>query len=382
MVIIAAIRDSNDRMPAFPSQPMRLPLAVVVGLALSLAAAEPKKGTGPANRLAKESSPYLLQHAHNPVDWYPWGSEAFEKAKKEKKLVFLSIGYSSCHWCHVMERESFADTEVAKILNDHFVCIKVDREERPDIDDIYMTALHVMGARGGWPLSMFLTDEGKPIVGGTYWPKEDRKIGDETARGFKSILRYMLELHRDKGKELREQADQLAENTAESLTRAARGIALVELNRTLARGSAEELRERLDPVHGGLGAPPRFAGTKFPSPPSLTALFRTARRDKDKELADLVALTLRKMAEGGIYDQLGGGFHRYSTERTWTVPHFEKMLYDNAQLIELYSEAFWNDPKPLYRKVVAETIQFVLREMTSPEGGFYSALDADTEGKE
>jgi uncharacterized protein YyaL (SSP411 family) len=361
---------------------MRRTFAAVVCLTLPLTAAEPKKDAGPANRLAKESSPYLLQHAHNPVDWYPWGTEAFEKAKKDKKLVFLSIGYSSCHWCHVMERESFADAEVAKILNEHFVCIKVDREERPDIDDIYMTALHVMGARGGWPLSMFLTDDGKPIVGGTYWPKEDRKVGDQTARGFKSILRYMLELHRDKGKDLREQADQLAEQTAESLTRAARGIAIVELNRTLARGPAEELRERLDPVHGGLGAPPRFAGTKFPSPPSLTALLRTAHRDKDKELGDVVALTLRKMAEGGIYDQLGGGFHRYSTERTWTVPHFEKMLYDNAQLVELYSEAYLHDSNPMYRRVVDETIRFVFREMTSPEGGFYSALDADTEGKE
>jgi uncharacterized protein YyaL (SSP411 family) len=361
---------------------MRRSLAVLIAFTVSLAAAEPKKAPGPANRLAKESSPYLLQHAQNPVDWFPWGPEAFAKAKKEKKLVFLSIGYSSCHWCHVMERESFADAEVAKILNDHFVCIKVDREERPDIDDIYMTALNVMDARGGWPLSMFLTDEGKPIVGGTYWPKEDRKVGDQTARGFKSILKYMLELHRDKGKELLEQADLIADRTAESMTRASRVTALVELNRTLARGPAEELRERLDPVHGGLGSPPRFAGTKFPSPPSLIALLRTARRDKDQDLTKLVTLTLTKMAEGGIYDQLGGGFHRYSTERTWTVPHFEKMLYDNAQLIEVYSEAYVHDPNPLYKRVVEETVRFLVAEMLAPEGGFYAALDADTEGKE
>ncbi|MBO0699484.1 MAG: thioredoxin domain-containing protein [Zavarzinella sp.] len=360
---------------------MRISLAALAFLTLPLAAADPKKD-GPANRLAKESSPYLLQHAHNPVDWYPWGPEAFEKAKKEGKLVFLSIGYSTCHWCHVMERESFEDAEVAKILNDHFVCIKVDREERPDIDDIYMTSLSVLDARGGWPLSMFLTDEGKPIIGGTYWPKEDRKVGDKTARGFKSILLYMVELNRDKGKELRAQADVVAERTAEAMTRMARGIAIVELNRSLARGPVEELRERLDPKYGGLAAPPRFAGPKFPSPPSLTALFRAARRNNDKELADLVTLTLTKMAEGGIYDHLAGGFHRYSTDRTWTVPHFEKMLYDNAQLVELYAEAYQSDPKPVYQRVVDETVRFVLREMTSPEGGFYSAIDADSEGKE
>src|SRR5262245_36432422 len=356
----------------------------LVQLPSSLPAADPPaKEKGKANRLAKESSPYLLQHAHNPVDWFPWGTEAFEKAKKEKKLVFLSIGYSSCHWCHVMERESFQDAEVAKILNAHFVCIKVDREERPDIDDIYMTALQTFPeARGGWPLSMFLTDDAKPIIGGTYWPKEDRKVGDQTARGFKSVLAYMIELNRDKAKELREQADTVAERTNEALTRLARGIALVELKRSLAKGPAEELRGRLDPKYGGLGNPPRFQGTKFPSPPALTALLRTARRDKDKELGDLVALTLTKMAEGGIYDHLGGGFHRYSTERTWTVPHFEKMLYDNAQLIELYAEAYLEDPKPTYKRAVEETVGFIVHEMMSPEGGFYSALDADTDGKE
>ena len=360
---------------------MRLLFALAL-VAIPIHAAEPKKESGPANRLAKESSPYLLQHAHNPVDWYPWGSEAFEKARKEKKLVFLSIGYSSCHWCHVMERESFQDKDVAEILNKHFVCIKVDREERPDIDDIYMTALQTIGGRGGWPLSMFLTDDGKPIVGGTYWPKEDREFNGKEARGFKSILNYMVELNRDKEKELRKQADAIAEGTAEEMTRAARVNALVELNRALAMGPAEGLRERLDPKYGGLGAPPRFQGTKFPSPPSLICLLRAAQRDKDKELADIVTLTLTKMAEGGIYDQIGGGFHRYSTERTWTVPHFEKMLYDNAQLVELYAEAYLNDPNPLYKSVIDEAIRFVRREMTSPEGAFYSALDADSDGKE
>jgi uncharacterized protein YyaL (SSP411 family) len=362
---------------------MRSSLLVTLSIALIASTAEPKKETGPANRLAKESSPYLLQHAHNPVDWYPWGPEAFEKAKKEKKLIFLSIGYSSCHWCHVMERESFMDKEVAKILNEHFVCIKVDREERPDIDEIYMTALQVLDAQGGWPLSMFLTEEGKPIVGGTYWPKEDKKVDGGTIKGIKSILATMIDVHKTRNKELRDQADAVAERTEETLTRTARLIALVELNRTLAMGPAEELRDRIDPQHGGLGSKERgFRGTKFPSPPSITALLRASQRDTDKELAGLVHLTLTKMAEGGIYDQLGGGFHRYSTERTWTVPHFEKMLYDNAQLIELYSEAYKIDPRPLYKRVVGETVQFVLREMTSPEGGFYSALDADSDGKE
>jgi hypothetical protein len=362
---------------------MRSSLLATFSIALIASAAEPKKEAGPANRLAKESSPYLLQHAHNPVDWFPWGPEAFEKAKKEKKLIFLSIGYSSCHWCHVMERESFMDKDVAKILNEHFVCIKVDREERPDIDEIYMTALQVLDSQGGWPLSMFLTEEGKPIVGGTYWPKEDKKVEGGKIQGIKSILATMIELNKTKNKELREQADAIAERVEETLTRTARLIALVDLSRTLAMGPAEELRDRIDPQHGGIGSKERgFRGTKFPMPPSITALLRASKRDNDKELAGLVHLTLTKMAEGGIYDQLGGGFHRYSTERTWTVPHFEKMLYDNAQLIELYSEAYWIAPRPLYKGVVDETVRFILREMTAPEGGFYSAIDADSDGKE
>ena len=340
---------------------MRL-LAMTLLLPTVLSAAEPKKDAVPANRLAKESSPYLLQHAHNPVDWYPWGPEAFEKAKKEKKLIFLSIGYSSCHWCHVMERESFEDKDVAALLNKNFVAIKVDREERPDVDEVYMTALQVMDGRGGWPLSMFLTADGKPIVGGTYWPKEDRKVDEGVARGFKSILAYMVELNTDKGKELRAQADTVAERTEEAMTRACprdcyRGVD----QGPLAMGPAEELRDRLDDLYGGIGnKETKFLGTKFPMPASLAALLRASRRDKDADLAKLVTLTLTKMAEGGIYDQLGGGFHRYTTERTWTVPHFEKMLYDNAQLVELYAEEHIAMTRNLSTsRVVEETIRFV-----------------------
>ena len=357
---------------------------VLMSATIALGAAEPKKDA-PVNRLAKESSPYLLQHARNPVDWYPWGPEAFEKARKEKKLVFLSVGYSSCHWCHVMERESFEDAGVAELLNKNFVCVKVDREERPDVDEIYMTALQVLGARGGWPMSMFLTDAGKPIVGGTYWPKDDKVVEGETVRGFKTVLKIINELHADeaKNKQLHEQADNIAESVSEALGRASRGNPLVDINKALALGSAETIRENLDPEHGGVGnASRKHRGTKFPMPPSLFTLVRHAAREKDKELKALTDLTLEKMAKGGIYDQLGGGFHRYSTERTWTVPHFEKMLYDNAQLTELYAEAFRLDPKPLYQRIVRETIGFIEREMTSPEGGFYSALDADSNGVE
>lgn len=363
-------------------------VTLLLCLTAAVPAAGPPKGDKPkhTNRLARETSPYLLQHAHNPVDWYPWGEEAFAKAKKEGKLVFLSIGYSSCHWCHVMEKESFADEEVAKILNDNFVCIKVDREERPDIDHVYMTALQTLSQRGGWPLSMFLTADAKPIVGGTYWPKDDKEIGDQKVRGFKSLLQIIIEAQKKEPDTLKDQADKLAAATSEALAGTARGIALVDLNRELVTPALDELKEEFDKEHGGFGSPRRsFRGPKFPTPPYLSLLQQEAARadQKDKkELSQMVHATLDRMARGGIYDHLGGGFHRYSTERTWTVPHFEKMLYDNAQLCELYARAYKETKNPEYKRVLQETLGFVRRELTSPEGGFYSALDADSEGEE
>ncbi len=358
---------------------------LLLSLTLSLAAAaEPKpEPKGKPNRLAGEISPYLRQHAHNPVDWYPWGPEAFARAKKEKKLVFLSIGYSSCHWCHVMEKESFSNPEVAKVLNKWFVCIKVDREERPDIDHVYMTALQALGQSGGWPLSMFLTAEGKPIVGGTYWPPDDKEIDGQKVRGFKSILAILHEWSVDKPDELTKQADRLADATTRQLAVGGRGLNLIELKRDLVAEAVDGVKERYDPVHGGFGNPARgFRGPKFPTPPYLLLLQGEAGRTKNKALADMVHNTLDHMAQGGLYDQLGGGFHRYSTERTWTVPHFEKMLYDNAQLAEVYAEAFRTTRRPIYRRVLRETLDFVARELTSPEGAFCSALDADSEGHE
>jgi len=363
----------------------RLALLCVGMFASFPQAAEPEKGKEKtkANRLAKESSPYLLQHAHNPVDWYPWGPEAFAKAKKEKKLIFLSIGYSSCHWCHVMEKESFEDKDVAELLNKHFVSIKVDREERPDIDDIYMTALHAMETRGGWPISMFLTPDGKPIIGGTYWPREDREIDGEKIRGLKTILKNVQEVWEKKPAGVTEQAELFADKTNEALEMGFRGQAIVALDRALANSAAELVRENIDPVHGGIGSKERrFRGTKFPMAATMGLLLDHAVRDKDDELLKLVLLTLDKMAAGGIYDQIGGGFHRYSTERTWTVPHFEKMLYDNAQLLELYANAYRITKNPTYARIIRETQTFIDREMTSLEGGFYSALDADSNGNE
>ena len=346
-----------------------------------LLAADPPKVKPKPNRLAQESSAYLLQHAHNPVDWYPWGAEAFAKAKKDGKLIFLSIGYSSCHWCHVMERETFENAGIAKVLNENFVCIKVDREERPDIDDVYMTSLQVTRVGGGWPMSLFLTPEGKPIFGGTYFPPEDKKIGEDTMPGFNSLLKRVMELHKDKKKELYDQADHVAELTNDALDRNLRIVSLVVLDAELVKDAVDAFE--FDPEHGGTGSKARgFKGTKFPRVAALQFFQQQSAKKGNAELTKQVALTLDKMAAGGIYDHLGGGFHRYSTERTWTVPHFEKMLYDNAQLVEVYAEAYRLKPNEFYRRVIAETLAFVAREMTAPDGWFYAALDADSEGKE
>lgn len=335
------------------------------------------------NHLIKESSPYLLQHAHNPVDWYPWGPDAFAKAKKEGKLVFLSIGYSSCHWCHVMEKESFSQKDVAEILNKHFVSIKVDREERPDVDKLYMTALNVLGQRGGWPLSMFMTHEGKPIIGGTYFPKEDRMIGGRQMRGFKSLLKLIIEFQKNQPKDLQKQADQLATFTARQLEGVPGKAVLFEVKSDILSSAAESLQEQFDKIDGGFGSEARdFLGTKFPTSPRLLFLHEQAKRTKSKELEKILHVTLDNMALGGIYDQLGGGFHRYSTERTWTVPHFEKMLYDNGQLMEIYALAYRLSKKELYKRIIDESIGFLDRELTAPGGAFYAALDADSEGEE
>ncbi|MCC6420435.1 MAG: thioredoxin domain-containing protein [Gemmataceae bacterium] len=360
-----------------------------LSLCLSAAAGAPqasgeKKGKPRfTNRLARETSPYLLMHAHNPVDWYPWGEEAFAKARKENKLIFLSIGYSSCYWCHVMERESFQNEEVAKLLNKHFVSIKVDREERPDIDQVYLTAVTIVQkGRAGWPLSVFLTPDGKPVFGGTYWPREDRVIEGEKYVGFKTILARAQEIWTKDPQGILKQGDALARMTRNALDAGPPGIALVELDRKLVEGAVETIRERFDPIHGGFGSPPKFSGPKFPMPSYLLYLLRVGERTKNGELIGMVTLTLDKMAQGGICDQLGGGFHRYSTERTWTVPHFEKMLYDNAQLVEAYAHAYRLTKKPLYRRVLHETLGYVLREMTAPAGGFYSSQDAETHHEE
>jgi uncharacterized protein YyaL (SSP411 family) len=354
---------------------------LLIALPLS-AAAPPQPKPKKPNRLARESSPYLLQHAHNPVNWYPWGEEAFAKAKKEGKLVFLSIGYSSCHWCHVMEKESFSSDDVAKILNDHFVCIKVDREERPDIDHIYMTALNVMGSNGGWPLSMFMDHQGRPIVGGTYWPKDDVDEDGKTIRGFKSILLAMHNANKNNNKDVMERAESMASRTRATLAGLARGLSLVELDRKLVDAVSEELVEQFDKPNGGFGRASRQSRPKFPLPTRILFAQAEAKRSKSKDLTIVAETTLDKMARGGIYDHLGGGFHRYSVDRTWTVPHFEKMLYDNAQLLEAYAAAYRETKKPLHARVLRQTIDWVAREMTSPEGAFYSALDADSEGEE
>lgn len=353
-------------------------LVFLFATVLTASGAEPR-----LNRLAKEASPYLRQHGHNPVDWFPWGEEAFQKAKKENKLVFLSIGYSSCHWCHVMEKESFSDEKIAQYLNKHFVCIKVDREERPDVDHVYLTSLNVLGQRGGWPLSMFLTPEGNPFFGGTYWPPFDKEIQGQKLRGFLSILEAIRELFEKDPKAIQEQATKLAAATKRTLTGEIFQFNNIELAQSLVNATVEATMEGFDPVHGGFGTSQRgFEGPKFPTPCHLQLLLEAKGKELQPQAMKAVDLTLDRICLGGIFDHLAGGFHRYTVERTWTIPHFEKMLYDNAQLLEALAAQEARKPQPHTRAGLVSTVNFVLREMTASEGGFYSSFDADSEGVE
>ncbi|AGA29197.1 DUF255 domain-containing protein [Singulisphaera acidiphila] len=367
-------------------------LLLLIGTVLAALASGPEakadpEPKAPANRLAKETSPYLLLHAHNPVDWYPWGPEAFAKAKAEKKPIFLSIGYSSCYWCHVMERECFKDPQIAKLMNQKFVCIKVDREERPDIDQIYMAALQAFG-NGGWPMSMFLTPDGRPFFGGTYFPPKDRN----GIRGFPTVLAGVADAWRDEKAQIEESADRLTDLVRRSLAKS-NDKRHAPLTRAVAAQGREELTEQFDPEYGGFGFNPENARRpKFPEPVNLVFLLDEHRRgaaagkkegqEASSNALAMVLKTLDQMARGGIRDQLAGGYHRYATSRYWIVPHFEKMLYDNAQLASTHLLAFELTADPRWRLEAESTFAFIARSMTSPEGGFYSAIDAETDGDE
>jgi uncharacterized protein YyaL (SSP411 family) len=324
------------------------------------------------NRLAKETSPYLLQHKNNPVDWYPWGDEAFATAKKLDRPIFLSVGYSACHWCHVMEHESFENAEIAKKLNDNFVSVKVDREERPDVDQIYMTAVQALTGRGGWPMSVFLTADRRPFYGGTYWPPKPRS----GMPGFEQVLDAILDAWKNRREGIDEAAKQLTEQLREA-GKAAGAAGKVELTAEVITSAEGSMARSFDATHGGFGGAP-----KFPHPMDLRLLLRIARRNPKSTALAMATLTLDKMTGGGMYDQLGGGFHRYSVDARWLVPHFEKMLYDNALLTGAYTEAWQATGRSEYARIVRETLDYVTREMTGPDGGFYSTQDADSEGEE
>ena len=322
------------------------------------------------NRLIDETSPYLLQHAHNPVDWYPWGEEALSRSKEEDKPILLSIGYSACHWCHVMERESFEDEAIASLMNANFVNVKVDREERPDLDAVYMEAVQMLTGSGGWPMTVFLTPEGKPFYGGTYFPPSDRM----NMPGFPRLLLAVTEAYRTNRDEVERVTNQLTEQMGRS-GQVAPGSGL--LSAEVLHEAYSRLAANFDYQNGGFGAAP-----KFPQPMTPEFLLRYYHHGYSPRALEMVEMTLEKMAYGGMYDQLGGGFHRYSTDAFWLVPHFEKMLYDNALLARLYLHAWQITGRDLYRRIVEETLDYVLREMTDPSGGFYSAQDADSEGVE
>ncbi|MDA7882562.1 thioredoxin domain-containing protein, partial [Akkermansiaceae bacterium] len=344
-----------------------IPTVLVTLSLLALASGEERK----ANRLAQEKSPYLLLHAHNPVDWYPWGEEAFAKAKKENKLILLSVGYSTCHWCHVMERESFENYEIAKFLNENYVSIKLDREERPDVDQVYMTALQALTRQNaGWPLNMFLTPDLKPFFGGTYFPPKDQ----EGRMGFKTVLSEVDKVWKTKPKEILDQAKlghgQMAEYFESVLELSA---SKDDLNQALFDEAVKGSVKEVDQAWGGLGT-----GMKFPQ----VNTFRLWIQSGNKEAQDAAIMTCRKMMNGGIHDQVGGGFHRYAVDREWLVPHFEKMLYDQAQLLDLYLDAWLMTQEKDFERAARGIAEYVMRDLTHAEGGFFCAQDAQSEGKE
>jgi uncharacterized protein YyaL (SSP411 family) len=354
--------------PSCPSQSF-LPLTKQFGAAYSEPMTQETTHQH-TNRLIHETSPYLLQHAHNPVDWYPWGDEALRRAKEEDKPILLSIGYSACHWCHVMERESFESEETARIMNDRFVCIKVDREERPDLDEIYMAATVAMNnGHGGWPMTVFLAPDQQPFYAGTYFPPDDRY----GRPGFGSLLSKIAELWKTDRPALLQQGANLTEH----LRRQAVSMPAQSVGNEAIETAATFLAREFDPVHGGFGPAP-----KFPPSTALSLLLRIHHRTGDPGWLKIVRVTLDAMARGGMYDQIGGGFSRYSTDERWLVPHFEKMLYDNALLARIYLEAYQVTTEPFYRRIATEILDYEIREMTSPEGGFYSSTDADSEGEE
>ena len=322
------------------------------------------------NRLINETSPYLFHHAHNPVDWYPWGDEAFQKAKEEDRPVLLSIGYSACHWCHVMEKESFEDEEIADLMNRNFVSIKVDREEMPDIDEIYQYAVQILGRGGGWPLTVFLTPERKPFFGGTYFPPEER----HGLQAFPDVLSAVSDAYRERKWAL--------EDTIKDLKGALNRLsdkrsAVNRLNITEVVNAAATILRDYDPSHGGFGSAPKFPGAL-----QLSLLLKYYKRSNESMSLEAIENTLRHMAEGGIYDQLGGGFHRYSVDERWLIPHFEKMLYDNAIISTVFLDVFKVTKDPFYMRIAEETLNYLLRDMYHPDGGFYTSEDADSEGEE
>lgn len=333
------------------------------------------------NRLINETSQYLLLHAHNPVDWYPWGDEALSRAKKENKPIFLSVGYSTCHWCHVMERKVFSNPEIAKQMNENFINIKIDREERPDLDEIYMTATQLLIQHGGWPNSVFLTPDLKPFYAGTYFPSTDQP----NRPGFPTVLEAVSDAWKTREDEVIESANKITQFIEVATSKGFTTLIENPIDQSLIIDAFEFLNSKYDKIHGGFSTAP-----KFPSPSNLEFLVREYQRrvklnkptKDDESLLKMVTHTLDMMAYGGIYDQIGGGFHRYSVDEKWLVPHFEKMLYDNALLAKLYLKAFHITKKPLYRRIAKEIFTFIEREMTHPDGGFYSAIDAETDAEE